>query len=120
MQFVRANLVTSIQGAVTESMKKPTVCGKEVRSFYETLLAEPSTSEDPNVTVTVKLGKIKNKSQNAQKFTKLSSKISKRRDNITKNSEQLFKDAANGNMQGVMDYYCEKGICIMLLIEEIE
>ncbi|CAG9536655.1 unnamed protein product [Cercopithifilaria johnstoni] len=110
MQFIRANPSTGIQDGIAKSALRPTICGKEIRSFYETLLAEPSTSVVvPDITMTVKLEKIKNSNQHPWKFTKLSNKISKRHDDTARNCEQFFKNAANGNMQGIMDY-CEKGM----------
>ncbi|KAL3993822.1 Ankyrin repeats (many copies) family protein [Acanthocheilonema viteae] len=115
IQFIRANPVTCVQDNITENTRKPNICGKEVRSFYETLLAEPSTSVVPDATIvkhTVKLEKLKNNSQHLRKSTRVSNNISKKKDDITKNVQQLFKDAANGNMQGVMDYYCGKGMDI--------
>lgn len=108
IQFIRANAVVGIKDDITENAWKPTTCGKEIRSFYETLLAEPSTSTVSDATV--KLEEIKGSNGHPRKFAKLSNKISKRQDSATKNFEQLFKDAADGNMQGVMDYYCGKGI----------
>uniref|UniRef100_A0A0R3RJS0 G-patch domain-containing protein n=1 Tax=Elaeophora elaphi TaxID=1147741 RepID=A0A0R3RJS0_9BILA len=110
VRFIRANPVISVQGGITESPCRPTLCGEEVRSFYETLLAEPSTSVVPDVTMAAKLKSIKNSNQHFRKFTKLSNKISMKQDDVTNNSEQLFKDAANGNLRGVMDYYCGKGM----------
>ncbi|VBB26775.1 unnamed protein product [Acanthocheilonema viteae] len=118
IQFIRANPVTCVQDNITENTRKPNICGKEVRSFYETLLAEPSTSVVPDATIvkhTVKLEKLKNNSQHLRKSTRVSNNISKKKDDITKNVQQLFKDAANGNMQGVMDYYCGKGMFGIIL-----
>ncbi|OZC07699.1 hypothetical protein X798_05335 [Onchocerca flexuosa] len=111
IRFVRANPDIDTQASVTESTPKSTICGKEVRTFYETVLTEPSTSIIPDTTMTMRLEKIKNSNRHPRKFTKLSNNISKEQDDSKKNYE-LFKDAANGNMRGVVDYCRRKGMDI--------
>ncbi|VDK88646.1 unnamed protein product [Onchocerca ochengi] len=108
IRFVRANPDIDMQASVTENTSKSTICGKDVRTFYETLLTEPSTSIVPDTTVTMRL---ENSNRHPRKSTKLSNNISKEQDDIKKNYE-LFKDAANGNIRGVMDYYRRKGMDI--------
>ncbi|KAK6102886.1 Ankyrin repeats (3 copies) family protein [Brugia pahangi] len=107
IRFIRANPVTNIQASIPENSSKPTTCGEEARSFYETLLAEPSTSTVPDIRMTAQLERT---SKRSRKSTKLLNDISKKQDSVSVNFESLFKDAADGNLQGVMDYYCKKGM----------
>ncbi|EJW73064.1 hypothetical protein WUBG_16027, partial [Wuchereria bancrofti] len=63
IRFIKANPVTNIAASIPENSSKPTTCGEEARSFYETLLAEPSTSTVPDIRMTARLERISKRSR---------------------------------------------------------
>lgn len=111
VRFIKANPVTVAQTSVTVTNSSPTVCGDEVRSFYETLLSEPSTSAVSHNSSQAQLEKVKNSRRRRRKSTKLSNCVVKKQDYIRENFEEFFKDAANGDVQGVTGY-CKRGMFI--------
>ncbi|MCP9262227.1 hypothetical protein DINM_005511 [Dirofilaria immitis] len=111
IRFVKANSIIDTQTSITESSSKAIIYGEEIRSFYETMLAEPSASVASDIVMTKELQIIKNSYQHSRKFTKLLTNMKEQGD-IKKNLEQFFKDAANGNVRSVMDYHCREGMDI--------
>lgn len=118
IQFVRAaNSILVTAQNDSKSFSKASISGKEVRDFYEALLGEPSNSKIANETNNVSGMNSQDKSGIVQQHNykrKRLKKVCEDEKDCFRKIMQLFKDATDGNLQGVRDYY-NKGLDINVL-----